>query len=330
VDKCTQPCKRCNQNGQCVDECISPCSECRQNEYGKYVCESTCPEGQSPCYYGPDNQQCECYDPSCTWCDGSIGPRPVEVVDVGPDDICCEGRFDYFTVETSPMNAGVLSRVTWSWTGGGTGFPYSSNTYSIDFNSCGMQTVTASIDDCDTSKETQVYVCCKGEACCGEEHYDTSTQQCCDDFSPYFYYLCDINETCCHGECCDPEKCESCFFDIYCVVCGGDPNLTCRNGNCCCAPNGCGPCGGPDIIPDNPTGCDDTSFLGPCNAHDDCYGECGNNKGTCNSNFLDAMLEFCTGSNCGLPCFEAARAYYGAVDLGGQGAFDASQACSCG
>ena len=119
------------------------------------------------------------------------------------------------------------------------------------------------------------------------------------------------------------------MFDLLCEVCNADPSLKCYNGHCCCAPNGCGPCGGP-AVPNNPAGCDDTSFLGPCNAHDDCYTECGSNKGTCDSNFLDAMLEICTGSSCGLPCSEAAYAYYGFVNNYGGDAFNAAQACSCG
>ncbi len=159
MEKCTVPCTYCNElTGECIDECIPPCTECN----GEH-CINACPEGTSGCYYG--DGQCVCYDPGdpvCTWC-SPTGPSPVEVVDVGPHDICCEGRFDYFTVETIPLSA--VSRVTWSWTGGGSGMPYSSNTYSIDFNSCGTQTVTASIDDCDTSKSTQINVCCEDECC---------------------------------------------------------------------------------------------------------------------------------------------------------------------
>jgi hypothetical protein len=41
------------------------------------------------------------------------------------------------------------------------------------------------------------------------------------------------------------------------------------------------------------------------------------------------MLEVCSGSPCAYPCSEAAYAYYGAVDTD-WGAFNASQACSCG
>jgi hypothetical protein len=122
--------------------------------------------------------------------------------------------------------------------------------------------------------------------------------------------------------------------DGECKVCNGDPNLTCYNGHCCCAPNGCGPCGYGDLVPDNPTGCSDTSFLGACNAHDECYGQCGSNKDTCDgsadSGFLGAMLEICMGSSCAPACSEAAYAYYGVVHIGGGSAWQSAQDCSCG
>ena len=123
-------------------------------------------------------------------------------------------------------------------------------------------------------------------------------------------------------------------MDGSCPVCGGDPDLRCSNGNCCPAPNGCGPAGGPPV-PDNPTGCDDTSFLQPCNAHDDCYGTCGSNKDSCDTEFLgeveppSGMLGICVESSCAPACSEFAYLYYGVVHNGGDDAFQAAQACSC-
>ena len=95
-------------------------------------------------------------------------------------------------------------------------------------------------------------------------------------------------------------------------------------------PNGCGPEGGPSV-PDNPTGCEDTSFLDACNAHDTCYGTCGNSRAGCDSNFLDDMLEVCMGSSCAYACSQAAYAYYGAVNNWGPSAWESAQvsACSC-
>jgi hypothetical protein len=89
------------------------------------------------------------------------------------------------------------------------------------------------------------------------------------------------------------------------------------------------------MVPNNPTGCSDTSFLGPCNAHDDCYGTCGSNRDSCDSAFWGAvdpptgMLGICAGSSCASACTDFANAYYGVVHSGGQDAFDAAQACSC-
>jgi hypothetical protein len=94
--------------------------------------------------------------------------------------------------------------------------------------------------------------------------------------------------------------------------------------------NGCGPDGGPQI-PNNPTGCGDTSFLEPCNAHDICYGTCGSNKDSCDHAFLDAMLEICSGSSCAYSCSQYANTYYGAVHNYGETAYESAQlaACAC-
>jgi hypothetical protein len=178
--------------------------------------------------------------------------------------------------------------------------------------------------------------CCNGtcydlstQGCCGGTIYNKTTQKCCEDISPS--YPCDINKTCCYGSCCNPAECKDCNATTHaCEVCGGDPTLKCYNGHCCCAPNGCGPCNGVIPISDNPSGCSDTSFLGPCNAHDDCYGECGSDKDTCDTNFKNAMDAVCDASDCWLPCFTYAEAYYQAVHLGGNTAYNNAQACSCG
>lgn len=96
------------------------------------------------------------------------------------------------------------------------------------------------------------------------------------------------------------------------------------------SPNGCGSAGGPPV-PDNPTGCSDTSFLDACNAHDTCYGTCGNNKDICDSGFLDAMLAVCMESSCAYACSEAAYGYYDAVHNYGSSAYESAQveACAC-
>jgi hypothetical protein len=135
------------------------------------------------------------------------------------------------------------------------------------------------------------------------------------------------------GNCrdCDPNHCETCI-DGKCVVCGGDPTATCRDGHCCCAANGCGACGGPSI-PDNPTGCSDTSFLDACNAHDTCYATCDNDlnhKTVCDNAFFITMLNVCDGSNpaCTTLCIIAANAYFNGVFWGGGSGYATAQNCS--
>jgi len=187
----------------------------------------------------------------------------------------------------------------------------------------------------ETPEEDTCCVTWSGEICCNHQCVvPDPNHDCCDNRE---LYNTDTHE-CCGGKViakCDPDKCESCI-DGECKVCDGDPNLACHNGHCCCAPNGCGSCGGIDIIPDNPAGCSDTSFLEVCNTHDSCYGECGSNKDTCDGVFLGeaepptGMLGICIQSSCAYACSEAAYTYYGAVHNEGQSAYDAAQSCSCG
>jgi hypothetical protein len=192
-------------------------------------------------------------------------------------------------------------------------------------------------------------VCCDGgracynpvtQGCCNNQPYDKTTQKCCPGLFG-MDFICDINNICCDVTCCNPKICELCtdYMGLrICTVCDNDPTLKCYNGHCCCAPNGCGPCSGVPSVPNNPAGCSDTSFLDACNAHDDCYGECHNHnmddKNICDANFLQAMQLKCLGSSSGegciISCLGSALTYYEAVHSRGQGAFDASQACSCG
>ena len=155
--------------------------------------------------------------------------------------------------------------------------------------------------------------------------YNPAIEYCCESGNGK---ACLYEETCCGSDCCDPTQCETCV-DGECIVCEGDPELTCYNGHCCCAPNGCGSCGGTSY-PDNPTACEDTSFLAACDAHDACYGDCGHDKADCDTTFHNAMIAVCNGSSCEGSCLIDAAVYYLAVHLGGGDAFNAAQSCSCG
>lgn len=176
------------------------------------------------------------------------------------------------------------------------------------------------------------YSCCDGRLCELDE-CKTCVDGVCENRCTYYYadwcMICDGTGNCIDR--CDPDLCQWCDGYGNCEFCGGNPDKTCRNGNCCSAPNGCGPEGGPPV-PDNPTGCEDTSFLGPCNAHDDCYGTCGSNKDTCDEDFWEGMMEVCSmaASDCVAACTQNANIYYNAVSGWGQSAWESAQACSCG
>ena len=195
--------------------------------------------------------------------------------------------------------------------------------------------------------------CCNsGEDCCDDLIcYDTSTKKCCNQGTGHTCQKSPVNMTCCAGDCCnesccnssdcehcDSWACEPCLRKASnyeelegCSKVVDDPDHT-------PTPNGCGPEGGPSV-PDNPTGCEDTSFLGACNEHDECYGTCGSNKSTCDDVFLGevygetctGMLCICSESSCAPACFEFADLYYGAVGGWGESAWKSAQvsACAC-
>ena len=88
-------------------------------------------------------------------------------------------------------------------------------------------------------------------------------------------------------------------------------------------------------MPNNPVGAD---FRTACNNHDICYGTCGSNKKTCDSTFLGELNAACDKKfnnfwgkiSHGLDnCYIAAGIYYGAVALGGSGAFNSAQQAAC-
>jgi len=142
---------------------------------------------------------------------------------------------------------------------------------------------------------------------------------CCDDFDCKYY----DEGVCkpCLYKASDYEELEECS-DIV-----DDPDTS-------PVPNGCSV---PPIIcyllPDcnNPTGGADTSFLNACNGHDTCYQTCNSSQGSCDNDFLDAMIDVCTGSICAVPCFAYAEAYYGAVHNYGEPYWQEDQvdACAC-
>ena len=165
-------------------------------------------------------------------------------------------------------------------------------------------------------------LCCDGKTC-----YNKNEKQCCqygDGTS--------CKKSCCNSwdcEYCDGSGCSPClrkaanYQELMQCSRVPDPDYT-------PSPNGCGPEGGPSV-PDNPTGCSDTSFLGACNAHDICYGTCNSSRAVCDNDFLNAMLEVCMWSSCAYRCSQFAYAYYGTVNNWGQAAYESAQvnACAC-
>lgn len=169
--------------------------------------------------------------------------------------------------------------------------------------------------------------CCVDGQCINEGDECSPGRECCNG-------NCCNNESCCDSsdcEHCDSGACEPCLQKASdyeelegCSNIVDDPDQT-------PTPNGCGPEGWGHMVPDNPTGCEDTSFLGACNEHDNCYGSCGNNQDGCDSTFLNTMLDVCMGSSCAVLCSEFAYTYYGVVNNEGEPAWKSAQvsACSC-
>ena len=99
-------------------------------------------------------------------------------------------------------------------------------------------------------------------------------------------------------------------------------------------PNGCGPEGWHDWVPDSWAGVD---FTSACNNHDTCYGTCNSDKGTCDSLLVSDMATACQTQLQEYPdlipyCENVASIYFVAVTVGGGGAYNAAQdqACDCG
>jgi len=105
--------------------------------------------------------------------------------------------------------------------------------------------------------------------------------------------------------------------------------------------NGCGPEKGIDIgplhnlePPDHPLGL--ANFEMACDAHDCCYGTCQTEKATCDSDFLNSLLDACAASATNLLaaiaaifCDQIALLYYAAVAAGGEAAYNDAQGQAC-
>ncbi len=99
--------------------------------------------------------------------------------------------------------------------------------------------------------------------------------------------------------------------------------------------NGCGPENGPSV-PNywtfyNLFGKTDVfPFVNACNPHDICYGTLGSNRATCDTQFLNNLLNICSTYSTSWAsrtyCQGLAYTYYYAVAWFGQPAFDAAQA----
>jgi hypothetical protein len=313
----------CATCGPCATGCSCDQPKCGQ---GQYCCPSgecvgtSCDCGDQGCCTYEPSLYCpahSCYDIKCKYCNPITGPKDIKILSInGPDKLEPGGYGDYGITTEPTITSQMGYTVVWS---GGDDYIIESQpavALKIGFWTCDTKTITVTVNGCVT-KTKSVNVTCDANICCYKHCCDTN--QCMD---------------CVGGMCkgCDPDKCEDCNATSHaCEVCQGDSTLKCYNGHCCCAPNGCGPCHGPHV-PDNPTGCPDTSFLGPCNAHDDCYSTCGSNKTTCDENLWEELTEICSmaASDCVARCTQNANIYYNAVSGWGQSAWEAAQACSCG
>jgi RHS repeat-associated protein len=85
---------------------------------------------------------------------------------------------------------------------------------------------------------------------------------------------------------------------------------------------------------DNPSGIPGCSFLGPCDAHDCCYGRCGSSKAGCDVSFCASMYAKCLSCAWWSPyllaqCNVWAGIYCAAVSAGGGSAHDGNQQKFC-
>jgi hypothetical protein len=76
-----------------------------------------------------------------------------------------------------------------------------------------------------------------------------------------------------------------------------------------------------------PPGLDRYGYTGCCNGHDICYGTCGRDKNSCDTDFLNCNMGVCHGDSA---CVAGAQAMYHAVQSGGQSAYNGAQATGCG
>ncbi|MBN2456448.1 MAG: hypothetical protein JXB29_07955 [Sedimentisphaerales bacterium] len=84
----------------------------------------------------------------------------------------------------------------------------------------------------------------------------------------------------------------------------------------------------------NPAGCENTSFLNSCKAHDTCYQTCNiNNKSSCDTGFSNNLSAVCSGAEgeCQDDCIYWAAWYVWAVEEHGDDAWEDDQveACAC-
>jgi hypothetical protein len=181
-------------------------------------------------------------------------------------------------------------------------------------------------------------LCCnRNEGCCDAKTcYNPATEQCCHrgDGSK------------CNPSCCNSFNCQYCLPGAGCGQCLRKVSTYAELSSCSKvddpttepSANGCGPKGWGWIIPDNPTGCEHTSFTQPCNAHDLCYGDCTKSFGSCNGQFgagMHAKCEALTGEereDCYEDCQDNAELYYSYVtgDIG-YNVYKGAQvsACAC-
>ena len=132
----------------------------------------------------------------------------------------------------------------------------------------------------------------------------------------------------------------------YTIECSFD-EVICRDDSCSCGvqrslstqtknptSNGCGPARGVVTWFSKPIG-DKWKLTPSCNDHDICYGECNNNKATCDQAFIVSMLASChlnwINATDIQACENRANIFYRAVDFLGGGPFEDAQQedCTC-
>ena len=343
VDTCVSG--TCENTGCTSDACCDdgdPCTTDTCDANGVCHNDPKCPEGQC-CYSdGTCVPKCGgwCLDPGEQCCGSGSSAKPYNPA----FQVCCNVGDQYCAGDGD-----ACCYLT----------PYDSNTHDCCGEGESAFVFDTSVNRCCSDKPSvpPYYLCSVSQDCCRGYCYWTDIEQCC--VTPAGNGMpCPKYDTCCGTTCCPPPCCDT-WVCHYCDNTGCHPCLSkpstweelqacsavvpdplgpppCTNG-CTAVPNNIPPCAGnAGLISCLPSDCQCPQGTppGPCDNHDYCYGTCGSDKDTCDSQFRSAMHAVCAGiadPDCRNVCDTHAEEYYwGVHELAGYWHHSAQvTACAC-